>query len=618
MVEKEERLIKWFSDIRNEDISLVGVKGMHLGELYRRKFPVPSGFVISVKAYNQFLDESLLRKKILGKIHNLKEEVNENNESELVEKVSLEIISDIEKSTCPLFFEEAIRESYELLNMDHDQMRQATASALLIMKNSFELPFVAVRNSAVFENDSGFSSLLNVKGVESVISEVKAIYASLYTSEAIRNFLRTDLQKLPETAVIIQEMIHADSSGYISQSVDSNEWIISAVWGFGEAISSGEIIPDLYRVGKENDILEIKCINVADKKKAQVRNSAGNCYLVSLTEDKSNQQVLNNHEIINIARYAEQIRQVFDVPQEIDFVLSGKDIYIVSSRPLKKVVEEKVLEEVEELFPESEIETIIEVSPFSSHAIIISPQNEFLSHRIHLDRIQEDTEKQLKDLARDIRDIQVKLTSKDLNSSKLDEEVTALYYLSKKCPDKYITTLIPKVSHPEDLNSIKDLFRSKGYLDKMKFGVSIENPASLQLINQFCQDKVNSISIEELSLVSTLLGLNSQEINDDSLNHPALISAIRHIVKQAHKYKVPVYLSLKDLNSIKRMNYLNRFNLDGFSIPSEDFTHFHGLLNSSIILRNADNSFLNFLDKKIVLPTSEDIESILLRELDGE
>src|SRR3989344_8892144 len=58
------RNILWFPDIAEDDIGIVGGKGLNLGLMVRADFPIPPGFVVTAQAYFDFLDKSSLRKKI--------------------------------------------------------------------------------------------------------------------------------------------------------------------------------------------------------------------------------------------------------------------------------------------------------------------------------------------------------------------------------------------------------------------------------------------------------------------------------------------------------------------------------------------------------------------------
>ena len=63
--------ILWFKEIRKDDIPLVGGKGANLGEMTSFGIPVPKGFVVTSKAYYDFLDQNNFRPKIKEICHTL-------------------------------------------------------------------------------------------------------------------------------------------------------------------------------------------------------------------------------------------------------------------------------------------------------------------------------------------------------------------------------------------------------------------------------------------------------------------------------------------------------------------------------------------------------------------
>ena len=50
--------IKWFEEIRKDDIPVVGGKGANLGELTSTGAPVPPGFCVIAETYARFIKEN--------------------------------------------------------------------------------------------------------------------------------------------------------------------------------------------------------------------------------------------------------------------------------------------------------------------------------------------------------------------------------------------------------------------------------------------------------------------------------------------------------------------------------------------------------------------------------
>src|SRR3989344_9175371 len=88
-------LILWFKDIRKKDISLVGGKAANLGELYS-KFSIPGGLCITVKFFDDFLQSTNIKNKILELLKKLDAKKHEN-----VDNISNKIKNLITKQAIP-------------------------------------------------------------------------------------------------------------------------------------------------------------------------------------------------------------------------------------------------------------------------------------------------------------------------------------------------------------------------------------------------------------------------------------------------------------------------------------------------------------------------------------
>jgi len=64
MDKKKQKDILWFQEVNKNDIDLVGGKGANLGEMAAAGFPIPQGFIVTSKAYFDFIEENKLKSKI--------------------------------------------------------------------------------------------------------------------------------------------------------------------------------------------------------------------------------------------------------------------------------------------------------------------------------------------------------------------------------------------------------------------------------------------------------------------------------------------------------------------------------------------------------------------------
>ena len=232
-------IIANFRDIDKNDTPLVGGKGANLGEIYNAGFPVPAGFAITIAAYDLFLKENDLINKIYGIL-----KVLDVNDPPQLEQAADKIQRLIINGKIPDEVSEKIISSYKKLSG--------------FMKSAL----VAVRTSATAEDmpDSSFAGMgwtsLDIRGEANVLNEVRACWASLFTGRSI--YYRVE-NKIPhekvKICVVVQKMVQSEVSGVMFSidpvTNDKDRIVIQSVWGLGEMIVQGSVVPDTYVVQKE-------------------------------------------------------------------------------------------------------------------------------------------------------------------------------------------------------------------------------------------------------------------------------------------------------------------------------------------------------------------------------
>jgi len=314
-----------FSEIGKKDIPIAGGKGANLGEMYNAGFPVPPGFVVSSKAYFDFLDKSSLREKIKTETKNL----NIQNTDSL-EKSAKNIQVAIMEAKIPKEIETQIKDSYIKLSGNKDR-------------------FVAVRSSATAEDlpDASFAgqqeSYLNVLGWKAVVSKVQHCWASLFSARAIfyRQEQGFDHFKVG-IAVPVQAMVESDVSGimFSVNPITNNKSQISieAAFGLGQPVVSGEVTPDQYLISKYDfKILEK---NIASQ--TWKLTKSGKSPILKLY---SNKQKLEDYYIEKLAKIGKMVEDHYKFPQDMEWGMEAGKLYIVQSRPITTINKENRDEE---------------------------------------------------------------------------------------------------------------------------------------------------------------------------------------------------------------------------------------------------------------------------------
>ncbi len=325
--------IKKFSEISIKDIEDVGGKNASLGEMYNKLAPqkilIPNGFAVTSFAFKHFIEYN----KLDGVHARLLEGLDRNNFSNLKEigTKARELILHARISTDLI---EAIDYAYnEVFNGAKLQ--------------------VAVRSSATAEDlpDASFAgqhdTFLNINSNEDLIHSVQKCFASLYTDRAIkyREDKGFDHSKV-FISVGIQEMVRADKGcsgvGFTLDPESGFEGVIhiEGIWGIGENLVQGTIIPDEYVLFKES---------LRQNKQAIIQKKLGSKQEMMVYSDQSvektvnistplelqNRFILTNDEVTKIANWALIIEKHYKKPMDIEWAKDGltNNLYILQARP---------------------------------------------------------------------------------------------------------------------------------------------------------------------------------------------------------------------------------------------------------------------------------------------
>tara|TARA_B100001173_G_scaffold2846_1_gene2564 strand:+ start:1115 stop:3478 length:2364 start_codon:yes stop_codon:yes gene_type:complete len=327
--------VKKLNELNINNIDLVGGKNASLGEMISELtdlgIKVPGGFATTSHAYQDFLNQDDLGKRINNVLNNL----NVDNIEELTETgrqirqwiletdISSELKSEIEK-----------------------EWKEIT--------NNKDLAF-AVRSSATAEDlpDASFAgqqeTYLNIVGLDNLIEALHHVYASLYTDRAIsyrihQGFDHSDVA----LSVGFQQMVRSDigSSG-VMFSLDTETGFKDAVFitsslGLGETVVQGSVNPDefyVYKKALENNNYPILRKTLGDKSIKMIlgkNNTLGETVqIIEVDEKESRNFSISDQDIIDLAKYAVTIENHYKRPMDIEWGKDGSDgeIYILQARP---------------------------------------------------------------------------------------------------------------------------------------------------------------------------------------------------------------------------------------------------------------------------------------------
>ncbi|SHH56072.1 phosphoenolpyruvate synthase [Anaerosphaera aminiphila DSM 21120] len=328
--------IKWFNEVKKEDISQVGGKGANLGELTHMGLPVPPGFCITAGGYDKFIEYAELDEVVKF----LMEPLDVDNVDSLTE-VSREIQEKINNGKIYPKLEEEIVSAYREFAKEIN----------------VENPEVAVRSSATAEDlpDASFAgqqdTYLHIRGEEELVKHVRMCWASLWTSRAIyyrekQNFDHFDVS----LSVVIQKMVNSEKSGvmFTANPINNNvdEMMINASWGLGEAVVSGTVTPDEYIIDKKTKKIIEK--NIASKNSMVIKKSSGvGTEEVSVADYLGREYVdaecLNEKELNTLIERGLKVEELYGSVQDTEwgFDIDTKEFYFLQSRPITTLKKEE-------------------------------------------------------------------------------------------------------------------------------------------------------------------------------------------------------------------------------------------------------------------------------------
>jgi pyruvate,water dikinase len=313
--------ILWFNQIHRTDTSLVGGKGANLGEMYNLGVPVPNGFVVTVAAYNQFVDHHHLDKQI----------------SQILATVNLADPTDLQEVS--LRIKKLIKSKPVPENLAIDIMK---AYKRLCSYGGLQNVPVAVRSSATAEDSSQASfagqqeTYLNVLGEANVVHRVRDCWASLFTPRSIFYRHQKKISHLTvAVAVPIQKMVESDISGICFTqnpvSGDKTQIIIETIWGLGEYIVQGKVTPDQTIVSK-NDWKIVSHQTI--KQTIEFRRFKDSNKSFATPVSRQLKRKINEAMAIKIAKVAQKLHNHYGYGQDIEFAIKGDQLFIVQTRPI--------------------------------------------------------------------------------------------------------------------------------------------------------------------------------------------------------------------------------------------------------------------------------------------
>jgi pyruvate,water dikinase len=216
---------------------------------------------------------------------------------------------------------------------------EAATSALLEAVAGLPTP-LAVRSSAVGEDSAGASfagqhiTVLNVPSAEKVEAAVREVWWSANSDSAITYRKRLGVFARPSVGVVVQSLLQPETAGVMftrNPITGADERMIEASWGLGEAVVSGRVIPDSFRVARTGEVLERR----AGLKRFAIRSAPeGGTVDEDVAPDLVESLCLSDEQLQALSDLATDCERVYGAERDMEWAFAHGRLYLLQCRAL--------------------------------------------------------------------------------------------------------------------------------------------------------------------------------------------------------------------------------------------------------------------------------------------
>ena len=301
-----------------------GGKATNLARLHRLGFRIPAGYAISADAFTRFFKAASPAKTLEAVLKPTNGDLDE-----LLASAS-ELCSIAAKSSVP------------------PSLARGILSACTELERQIGHPPAgyAVRSSATVEDSETLSfagqgdTFLCVHDAQHILEAVKKTWLSAYSPRAV-TYLHTKGVPLRSVrmAVVVQEMVRAEVSGVmftanvVTQQTD--QLLIDATWGLGEAIVSGRVTPDSFVVNKMPLEIVHRQLGTKHLYSTPFPPNHPTCTVFRDTPLQKRQVfALTDEQLVKVATAGRYIEDGLGQPQDIEWSIKDGDLIILQTRPI--------------------------------------------------------------------------------------------------------------------------------------------------------------------------------------------------------------------------------------------------------------------------------------------
>jgi pyruvate,water dikinase len=200
----------------------------------------------------------------------------------------------------------------------------------------------AVRSSAIGEDseDASFAgqhvTVLNVRREDHLVDAVLKVRESAH-AESARAYRRTfGMDEAPRVGVVVQRLIEPDCAGvmFTKNPLDgSDERVIEASWGLGEAVVAGVVVPDNYALDEQGRVLRR---TVGEKDIAVRASPDGGTFEEAVPDELVTALCLSDEMLAGLHDLAVRCESVFGKGLDVEWAFADGALYLLQCRAITR------------------------------------------------------------------------------------------------------------------------------------------------------------------------------------------------------------------------------------------------------------------------------------------
>ena len=226
------------------------------------------------------------------------------------------------------------------------------------LKNYNDDSYFAIRSSAASEDSNAnsfagqFDTFLYVKK-EDVINRIKDVFLSGFSDRVMAYKKENNIEEETIPAVIVQKMVNSEKAGvaFGVNPINSNvkEIVVSAVFGLGSGLVDGIATADTYTLTEDDIKKEIAEKDFYHKLEGDEIKEE------KVPEELREKQVLEDKEIYQVRDLVKKAGEFFGRYQDIEWAIEEGKVYLLQSRPITTMAQNKSENEKMNVFDNSNI-----------------------------------------------------------------------------------------------------------------------------------------------------------------------------------------------------------------------------------------------------------------------